>query len=282
MDTRLEGLTVWITGASGGIGLALAEAFAKEGCRLVLHANTRGEILDAWVTEHALSDRAMVVTADVTSADAMSRQAQQAVERFGRIDIGVVNAGVWPSEDRRLDQMDPERVRRVIDINLIGAMWTARAFMGALARTGPRADERGASLCFIGSTAGRFGEAGHCEYSASKAAMYGLVRSLKNEIAQLDPYGRVNMVEPGWTVTPMAEATLQGEGVIESVVATMPVRQLARAADIARVVAVLCAPGISRHVSGEVVTVAGGMEGRVQWDASEVDADRVRRRLREI
>ncbi len=278
MEPQLEDLVVWITGASGGIGLALAETFAGEGCRLALHAGRRREVLDAWVEERGLRDRVVVGAADVTDASALANLTGAARERFGRIDACVVNAGIWPPESCRLDQMDMPRIRRVIEVNLLGAMWTARAFMTALADTGPRSDELGASMCFIGSTAGRFGEAGHCEYAATKAAMYGLVRSLKNEIVELDPYARVNMVEPGWTVTPMAEAGLDGPGAIESVVETMPLRQLARAEDIARAVVVLCAPGLSRHVSGEVLTVAGGMEGRVQWRGEEVDVNRVRAR----
>jgi 3-oxoacyl-[acyl-carrier protein] reductase len=131
----------------------------------------------------------------------------------------------------------------------------------------------------VGSTAGRFGEAGHCTYSVAKAGMYGLLRTLKNEIVALDPYGRVNMVEPGWTVTPMASAALEQAGVIEGVLRTMPLRQLARVEDIARAVLTLSSPRLSRHISGQRVTVAGGMEGRVQWAPEEIDPAAVRARL---
>ena len=120
----------------------------------------------------------------------------------------MINAGIWPAEDAPLHEVDPDRVREVLEVNLLGAIWTARAFVRALAQDGPRADGRGASVCLIGSTAGRFGEAGHLEYAVSKSGLYGLMRSLKNEIVALDPYARVNLVEPGWTVTPMAEASL--------------------------------------------------------------------------
>ena len=151
--------------------------------------------------------------------------------------------------------------------------------LGALARSGPRADGRGASLCLVGSTAGRFGEAGHVEYAVSKAGLRALVLSLKNEIVDLDPYGRVNMVEPGWTITPMTEELLDDDELVQRVLATTPVRQVARAEDIASVVAFLSAPGLSRHVSGEVITVSGGMEGRMRWRNEEVDPATVRRRL---
>jgi 3-oxoacyl-[acyl-carrier protein] reductase len=178
-----------------------------------------------------------------------------------------------------LHRADEARIRKTIEIDLLGAMWTARAFFATLACTGPRADGHGAALVFIGSTAGRFGEKGHAEYAASKAGLRGLVASLKNEIVELDRYARVNMIEPGWTVTHMARPALEEPGVISKVVRTMPLRQLARAKDIARAAIFLASPAAARHVSGEVITVAGGMEGRSLWEAGDVDEGEIRRRL---
>ena len=109
--------------------------------------------------------------------------------------------------------------------------------------------------------------------------MYGMVRSLKNEITRIDPYARVNVVEPGWTKTHMARPALQVDEIVTKVVKTLAVRQIARAADIARTVAFLASPALSRHISGEALTVAGGMEGRVLWDDQEVDVEEVRSRL---
>jgi 3-oxoacyl-[acyl-carrier protein] reductase len=144
-------------------------------------------------------------------------------------------------------------------------MWTARAFLTALRRVGPRPDGHGASLIFIGSTAGRFGEAGHAEYAATKAALRGLMLSLKNEIVHVDPWARVNLVDPGWTVTPMAQAELEKTGQIPQITRTMPLRRVASPEDVAGAVLFFASPALSRHVSGEAITVAGGMEGRVLW-----------------
>jgi 3-oxoacyl-[acyl-carrier protein] reductase len=162
---------------------------------------------------------------------------------------------------------------------LLSATFTARAFMASIARTGPRAGE-GASICFIGSTAGRFGERHHCEYAVAKAGLYGLMRTLKNELVLLDPFARANLVEPGWTVTGGVRAELAQPGVIARVAATMPLRQLARAEDIARTVVFLSSPRASRHTSGQVTTLAGGMDGRVLWRADEIDEASVRERLK--
>ena len=281
MDLGLAGRSVLVTGASGGIGRALAETFAAEGASLVLHAGTRADELAAWAARQAFADRALVVAADVRDPDALARAVDAGVARFGRVDAAVANAGRWSPGDLRLDQAPVERLREGIEVNLLGSLWTARAFFAALARSGPRGDGSGAALVFIGSTAGRFGEAFHAEYAAAKAGLVGLMLSLKNEIVRLDPLGRVNVVEPGWTVTHMARPALDEPGVIARALATMPVRQLARATDIAKTCAFLCSPLAARHVSGQVLTVAGGMEGRLQWTPADVDEPAVRARSRE-
>lgn len=282
MKSGLAGLTVWITGASGGIGWAMAEAFAAEGARLLLHAGAREGALRERVEEAGplfQRERVMVVAGDLREPAACEACVVAGIERFGRIDVGIVNAGIWPPEGLPLWQMPAARIREVMEVNLLGAIFTAQAFLKGLAATGARTDGRGANLVLIGSTAGRFGEAGHVEYAVTKAGLHGLMRTLKNEIVALDPYGRVNLIEPGWTVTPMARPALDREGVLGQVLATMPIRQLARPEDIARAGLFLASPALARHVSGEALTVAGGMEGRRLWQEEEIDAAAVLRRL---
>ena len=278
MDLLLNGKTAFITGASGGIGRALARAFADEGCNLVLHANSNLAWLEDFIGKQDWRDRALAVQADVSDPEGVQRAMDEGLKRFGRVDVCVANAGRWPPEDYLLSEMPVERFRQTIAVNLLGAAWTARAFMGQLRA---RDDGHGASLTFIGSTAGRFGEAMHSDYSTSKAGMYGLVRSLKNEVAKLDPFARVNMVEPGWTVTEMAREALDQPGKITGIAKTAALRQLARADDIARAVVMLSSPGASRHITGEVITVAGGMEGRTLWQPDEIDEEAIRKRVRE-
>lgn len=280
MDLGLQGKTVFVTGASGGIGLAVAEVLAVEGANLVLQGHRQFQDLEGWVRTQDWSDRALAVEADVTDSASVDAAFQRAEERFGALHGCVVNAGIWPAEDVPLVDMDEERLRRTLDVNLAGAVWTSRAFLRSIRKTGPSEPDTGASLVYTGSTAARFGEKGHSDYSASKAALYGLMRSLKNEIVDIDPYGRVNVVDPGWTVTEMTEKNLDEPGIIERVVRTMPVQQLARAVDIANALVLLLSPSVSRHVSGEIVTVAGGMEGRVLREAESVDALAVRHRLK--
>jgi 3-oxoacyl-[acyl-carrier protein] reductase len=279
MDLELKDKVVFITGASGGIGRALAEGFGAEGAKLALTGNDAIESLRTWVKAHPRAKDMLALACDTTDSAQVEAAMEQSRAHFGRVDACIANAGRWTPEFALAHRASPERIRENITINLLGSMWTARAFMSALEKSGPRNDGIGASLVFIGSTAGRFGEKGHAEYSAGKAGLYGLVRSLKNEIVELDPFARVNMIEPGWTVTHMARAALQVPGVISKVVRTMPLRQLARAEDIAKAALYLCSPALARHVSGEVITVAGGMEGRTQWEAAQVDEEAIRRRV---
>lgn len=278
MNLELAGKVVFVTGASGGIGRALAEAFAAEGARLALTGHRQFGELERWIATSRVTD-ALALRADTTDPDSIESAMNAARAHFGRVDACIANAGQWTPEALLVHRASPARIRANLEINLLGSLWTARAFFAALESSGPRTDGAGASLLFIGSTAGHFGEKGHAEYSAGKAALNGLVRTLKNEIVELDPYGRVNMIEPGWTVTHMARAALQVPGTIARVVRTMPLRQLARASDIARMAVVLSSPAASRHVSGQVVTIAGGMEGRVQWETGDVDEAAVRARL---
>jgi 3-oxoacyl-[acyl-carrier protein] reductase len=255
----------------------MAKAFADEGCRLILHAGTRGQELEERVASEAWD--AVVGSGDLRDAKVADALIELGLEHFGGVDICIANAGKWPPPHVELADMEEDRIREVLEVNLLGTMWTARAFLAGLSKRKDVVEGVGASLCMTGSTAGRFGEAGHCTYSVSKAGMYGLLRTLKNEIVERDPYGRVNMVEPGWTVTSMARPALQQPGMIEGTLRTLAMRQLARSEDIARAVLMLSAPRLSRHISGEALTVSGGMEGRVQWELDQIDAEAVKARL---
>jgi 3-oxoacyl-[acyl-carrier protein] reductase len=153
--------------------------------------------------------------------------------------------------------MTLDRWRATIDANLTATFLTARAFLRHVEQT------KQGSLVLTASTAGVFGEAGHADYAAAKAAIaHGLALSLKNEVVDTAPLARVNVVAPGWTVSPMTKRDLT-EATIARVTATMALRKVAAPEDIARAIVFLCSPLASGHVTGQVVTVAGGMEGRL-------------------
>jgi 3-oxoacyl-[acyl-carrier protein] reductase len=246
METGLAGKRVLVTGASGGIGSACARAFAAEGAEIVAHYH-RGR-------DRAEALGFPVVGADLTQEDEVDRLFTEA----GPLDVCAAVAGAWPSGDVPVWELPLERWRATLDANLTATFLTARGFLRQLEGDG--------SLILVGSTAGIFGEAGHADYAAAKSAiLVGLLLSLKNEVVRKSPRARVNAVAPGWTESPMTRGHVSDEQV-QRVSRTMALRKVAQPEDVAWQVVVLASPVLSGHVTGQVVTVAGGMEGRVVHD----------------
>jgi 3-oxoacyl-[acyl-carrier protein] reductase len=253
VDTGLGGKGVVVTGASGGIGSACARAFAAEEARVVVHYHRSRERAEAVAAELG---GAPVIAADLTDEAQVERLFDEARTALGTVDVCVAVAGVWPNADEPAWQLSLARWEATLRSNLTATFLTARAFLREVERNGH------GSLVLVGSTAGRFGEAGHADYAAAKSAIQvGLLLSLKNEIVRIAPLGRVNAVAPGWTYSPMTRGSLDPD-VVERVTRTMPLRKVANADDIARAVVVLASDELSGHITGELVTVAGGMEGR--------------------
>jgi len=176
---------------------------------------------------------------------------------IGPLDVCAAVAGVWPREDMPVWELRLERWRETLDANLTASFLTARGFLRGVAARGH------GSLVLVGSTAGIFGEAGHADYAAAKSAVvYGLMLSLKNEVVRVAPRARVNAVCPGWTYSPMTRGEVDDE-VLDRVTATMALRKIAQPDDVARQVVVLASDELSGHVTGQVIVVAGGMEGRL-------------------
>jgi 3-oxoacyl-[acyl-carrier protein] reductase len=258
VDTDLAGRVVVITGAARGIGAATARAFAGERARVVV--NYRTSRLEAEKLAASLPD-AIAVQADISDEHDIERLFATAVERYGRLDVCVCNAAIYSPPAPAVD-IDADRFRRIVDTNLVGTFLVAREFLR-------RVREQGSgNLILVGSTAGIFGEEGQADYAATKAALTGgLLPTLKNEIARLAPLGRVNAVCPGWTKTEMAAPALSEPGRLERITQTMPLRKVARPDDVAWQIVVLASDRLSGHVSGQVVVVAGGMEGRLLHEA---------------
>src|SRR5437867_2556132 len=270
MKTDLAGKVVVVTGASGGLGAAIATQFAAEEAKLVLHYRRSRENAEALRRKLRRSD-SIIVRADLTKELEVRRLFAETLKRFGRVDTLVANAGSWESRDIPLHMMSLRQWRQTLDNVLTSAFLSMREFFRLVAR-----QKRGNAL-LIASTAGVFGEAGHADYASAKSAMaFGLTRSLKNEIVRLAPHtpdycgGRINCVCPGWTVVPRNAAKLNDAVAIRKVTATMALPQLARPGDIANAVVFLSSDSLSRHITGQTLVVAGGMDGRLLWGPEEV------------
>ena len=259
METGLRAKGVLVTGASGGIGAACARAFAAEGARVALHYHRGRDRAAALAAE---LDGAPAIAADLRDESAVDGLFADARAALGAIDVCAAVAGVWPSEDVPVWNLPLERWEETLRANLTATFLTARAFVREVERNGH------GSLVLVGSTAGLFGEAGHADYAAAKSAVVGgLLLSLKNEIVRIAPRARVNAVCPGWTESPMTRSSLADPELVTRVSRTMALRKVARPEDVAAQVVVLASDSLSGHVTGQVVTVAGGMEGRVLHDA---------------
>src|SRR5919109_424890 len=259
METGLADKRVLITGASGGIGAACARAFAAEDARVFLHYNLGRERVEALSAELG---GAPYGAADLTSEEEADGLFAEAVDALGGLDVCAAVAGAWPSDDVPVWRLPLERWEQTLRRNLRVTFLTARGFLGEVERTGH------GSLVLIGSTAGLFGEAGHADYAAAKSAVVqGLLLSLKNEVIRVAPRARVNAVCPGWTHSPMTRGEV-GEEVLARVTATMPLRKIAEPEDVASQVVVLASDELSGHVTGQIVVVAGGMEGRLLHEST--------------
>ena len=255
MDTGLAGKRILVTGASGGIGAAAARAFADEGARVAVHFNRGKERAETLAAE---LDDALLVQADLTQEADVDRMFAEVVEALGGVDVCAAVAGVWPRADEPVWELPLERWRATLDANLTATFLTARGFGREVARSGH------GTLVLIGSTAGLVGEAGHADYAAAKSAVvHGLLLSLKNELVRVAPRARVNAVCPGWTESPMTRRGELEPEQLARVTRTMALRKVAQPEDIARQIVVLASDELSGHVTGQIVTVAGGMEGRV-------------------
>jgi 3-oxoacyl-[acyl-carrier protein] reductase len=271
MKTDLAGKVVLITGASGGIGSAIARRFADEGARLVLHYRSGKNRVENLRRELS-GVEALTVRADLTKESDVRRLFGAAVKEFGRVDTLIANAGSWETRDVPFQQMSLKQWRSTMDAVLTSSFLCAREFFKLVDK-----QKRGNAV-FIASTAAVFGEAGHADYASAKAAMaYGLTRTLKNELARIAPHtrdycgGRVNCICPGWTVVPRNAGKLTDTAVVRKVTATMALPKIARPDDIANAAVFLSSDRLAGHITGQTLVIAGGMEGRLLWQSGEVD-----------
>jgi 3-oxoacyl-[acyl-carrier protein] reductase len=245
----LQGRVALVTGGSRGIGRAIALRLAEAGAQVVISylRDEKGAAETAVAMQDQFAVEATVVRADVSHLSEAERLVDAAIEKFGRLDILVCNAGVW--EGAPVEEITEELWERVLDVNLKGSWTVCRAAVPVLKRQG------WGRIVLVSSTAGQRGEANFSNYAASKAGQIAFAKSLAVE---LGGYGvTVNAVAPGWVETGMTAGAFTDEGFRESVERTIPVGRIASADDVALPVLFLCSEW-ARHITGEVLNVNGG------------------------
>ena len=265
MDTGLSGKHAIVTGASGGIGIETVKMFLSEGAKVTGTFNSSMRDLES--LQDKWPDQLLLVKVNQTNESEVESMFKHAIKKFGRVDILVANAGIANHEGVAIQEMSLKQWERTISVNLTGSFLCAKHFFANLEKH----EGEAASLILVGSTAGFFGEAWYSDYSTSKAGMHGLMMSLKNEITHIAPKGRVNLVNPGWTLTPMAEEALTDKDMVTRILQTIPMRKTATPQDIGAAILYFASDVLSGHVSGQTINVAGGMEGRVLFTPSEIE-----------
>ncbi len=239
----LESRKALVTGASGGIGGAIARALHGQGATVAL-SGTRKDALDALAGE--LGARAHVVVADLSTAEGTDSLVREAEAAMGGIDVLVNNAGL--TRDQLLMRMKDEDWQKVLDVNLTAAFRLSRAVLRGMMKA------RFGRIVSITSVVGATGNPGQANYAASKAGLVGFTKSLAQEVASRGI--TANCVAPGFIVTAMTDALSEEQR--NRVLGAIPVGRFGESADIAAAVVYLASNEAS-YVTGQTLHVNGGM-----------------------
>jgi 3-oxoacyl-[acyl-carrier protein] reductase len=243
---KLQGKVALVTGASQGIGEAIAARFARDGATTLCAARS-AEKLSALVSRIASDGgTAESVPLDVASADSIASAMKALLEKHGRLDILVNNAGI--TEDNLILRMSRESWDRVLATNLTGAFLLSQAAVKAMVRN------RFGRIINVASVVGLMGNAGQANYASAKAGLVGLTKSLAREVGSRSI--TVNAVAPGYIATAMTDKMT--DAAKEALSAQIPLQRLGSPEDIAAAVAFLASDEAS-YVTGHVLNVSGGL-----------------------
>ena len=236
-----------ITGATRGIGKQIALTLANEGYNIVLNYRTENDELKQLKNEiESKKVKCLTVQGDVTNFEDCKQMIESAIEKFGKVDVLVNNAGI--TKDMLLARMKEEDFKQVIDVNLVGTFNMTKNVISYMMKA------RNGRIINISSVVGIAGNAGQTNYSASKAGIIGFTKSLAKEVASRNIL--VNAVAPGFIETNMTEVLKQE--VKDEIAKNIPLKRMGTPQDVANVVKFLASED-SSYITGQVISVDGGM-----------------------
>lgn len=244
-DFDLSGRVAVVTGASSGIGEAIAEALARAGAKVVAVGRNHDRLTLVTNKIQSFGGEALAVDAELTDAGHRQQIVDRSVAEYGKIDVLALAAGVFLPAT--FEDTSTEDLNYQIEVNAVSPIALARA---ALPHMGA-----GSSIIFVTSTTARFGFANTGAYAASKGALDSMMRVMAIELAPKQIC--VNAVSPGWTATPMNEELREDKAVVAAAIAATPAGRLAIPEDIAPSV-IFLASDAARYVQGLILTVEGG------------------------
>lgn len=242
-----ENKVALITGAARGIGKAIAKKFAENGYNVVInYVSAKTDIKTLTKEFEDLGVKVLLVKADVSNKEEAEGLVSQTIEKFGKIDVLVNNAGI--TKDNLLMRMSEEDFEKVLDINLKGT------FLITKFATKYMMKKRCGSIVNLASVVGVAGNAGQCNYSASKAGVIGFTKSIAKELASRNI--RANAVAPGFIKTDMTDVL--SDNVKENINSQIPLKRMGTAEEVAKLVYFL-GTAESSYITGQVINVDGGM-----------------------
>ena len=247
MSQTMEGKVAVVTGASRGIGKAIAVKLASKGATVVINYNGSRERAEEVKNEvESAGGKAVIIQCNVADFDACKEFIETVIKEQGRIDILVNNAGI--TKDGLLMKMSEEDFDKVLDTNLKGTFHTIRAALRQMIR------QRSGRIINMASVVGVSGNAGQANYAASKAGVIGLTKTAAREVASRGI--TVNAIAPGFIETEMTDVL--PEDVKENLLASIPLKRMGQTKDIAETVAFL-ASDKAAYITGQTISVDGGM-----------------------
>ena len=252
----VENRVALITGGSRGIGAATVRLFREAGARVAFNYRSARAAADAVVAECGGPKLCAGFAQELSTPEDGRALVQRTVEAFGRIDILVVNHGVWPAQDAPIASMRDEQWRNTLAVNLDSVFGLIQAAAAEMQQQGrAAADVPAGHIVLVSSTAGQRGEAFHADYAASKGAIISMTKGLATELAAAGI--QVNCVAPGWVRTEMSAPALSDPVTREKVFSAIPMGRVADPREIAGPILFLCTP-LAGFMTGEIVNVNGG------------------------